>query len=1196
MVHTKTYRNRPTGLNVALVLALIAGLVGGSNLGTLRASASGSCSLPGDGTFDSPFQVSTSAGLDLVPGCVDFLAPSLGYFELTDDIDRHSSANPLPKFAGTLDGNGYTIHDIGPTTDLSWNYGLFAVLSDDSTFSNLVLSGAPDADSNNSNIGVLAGNAQGNVSLVSVSLVASAIEPTSAEEAYSGGGFIGYVDGDLHASNVQIQGFSTSNVISFGSLAGVVEGDAYLTQISADHLALSASAGVPAGGLVGWVYGDVNGVDIEISNSRVDKTGNHGTGLAFGLVEGRLSLESVSIVDSSVLGESVVGGITGWAEDLSASDIALTRVRVQSDFEGTSIGGIAGEIYNSASLNDIEAFQVTTEARSSSNVAGLIGEIAGHLVASEITLRDMDASGHESIGLVGGLVASATLSAISVIGGYSSALSDDPDEGSAGGLIGFAGSSIELAEISISGITITGDSYLGAAIGRAMEDVNFSGLEASGVFVSGQNYLSGGFGHVEGALSGNAFELESSIVGFFGYAGGLAAHVGSLSVSGIVLSGNDVMGQDGVGGVVGHTVADATIQNVSVDDLGLDYSDSKAGGVLGFVGGDLDISQVALSDLTMSGRDGYAGGLVGRVNGSSLLSQIVISNVTLENTDERFVGGIAGDLGDVIATSITITNVTVSASGVAAFGFPAYISLGFGEVGDSTISFVAIANSEIHAPGSNSVGGLIGLSSGVTNISEVNVAAITISSGIDGGGIIGSAENTFELRRAILDGSTILATDMTAGGLIGFSWIGGEIENFQVTDSFVRGTGDQDRLGLVVGNSDGWLDLNLGIVRGSEVSSDGESIGGIVGLLSEDNQGTALADIALIDLTVSGQASAAGAFGTTYEDISATRLAVSNVTVDSPISSSLFIGSQLGAWDDVEIYDSYFLGSLSIQAQGTGLIFGHSLNGFEGLTISNSVAIDLESFSDLGADPQLLSQTGLIPRISTASFTDVNALPDWNFESTWGFDTAIAPAPLQRSLFMGLNSSVSQLVPPVISSGQDQQQPSPTQAAYSGPVVKNYSNGFVAAGELLTIFGSRLETVTEVRLSGQVAELVEVGASFVTVRIPAAGMPGRKDLELLSSFGKLTILSAVSLLAPPPTSVENVKRITVTSFGGRAVVYLKGYEADKISIRFGGRWFSYPSSGKSFQRLSVKSRPGNSMLVSVYISGVFTEQLRIVIR
>lgn len=87
----------------------------------------------------------------------------------------------------------------------------------------------------------------------------------------------------------------------------------------------------------------------------------------------------------------------------------------------------------------------------------------------------------------------------------------------------------------------------------------------------------------------------------------------------------------------------------------------------------------------------------------------------------------------------------------------------------------------------------------------------------------------------------------------------------------------------------------------------------------------------------------------------------------------------------------------------------------------------------------------------------------------------------------------------------------PTPPGYDGPVVVSASKRSPNMGNVVTLFGKKLSSVTEVYVDGHKAEIVETAEGHVTIIFPFEMPAGVYDVDLISSYGKLTLQDAFEM-------------------------------------------------------------------------------------
>ncbi len=102
--------------------------------------------------------------------------------------------------------------------------------------------------------------------------------------------------------------------------------------------------------------------------------------------------------------------------------------------------------------------------------------------------------------------------------------------------------------------------------------------------------------------------------------------------------------------------------------------------------------------------------------------------------------------------------------------------------------------------------------------------------------------------------------------------------------------------------------------------------------------------------------------------------------------------------------------------------------------------------------------------------------------------------------------------------------PRSTAAKYSGPEILAVDNFRpILSGGKLTFTGKNLSAVSSATIGSLAASLSYDATTGLTIGTPAGLAPGKYDLVMQSSYGKLTHINAVTIKAPTPTQTIGFK-------------------------------------------------------------------------
>jgi hypothetical protein len=338
-------------------LALSSVFFGGSG-----ALANGGCTLDGEGTSGSPWQVSTEADLRKV-GVGDC---TLAGFYLQDaDITLDSPWTPVSQlgFTGTYDGGNFSITGLQVDGEGASNQGMFRSVFGTVTRVNLV---GASVTSTNQTLGTLVGFL-GETGLVSYSNASGSV---SGERNV--GGLVGVSQGSISHSSAAVTVSGTFYYV--GGLLGQNEGGT-VTDSHATGSVTSTSNYV--GGLVGfsWLHPITGGGEISESSATGSVTGEDVVGGLVGLLESANIAESYS--SSVVVATDTAGGLVGLMtnEYVIAATVEYSYASGSVTSTGDYVGGLVGE----SRFSDVFASYASGAVVGNDYVGGLSGYYSGQI-------------------------------------------------------------------------------------------------------------------------------------------------------------------------------------------------------------------------------------------------------------------------------------------------------------------------------------------------------------------------------------------------------------------------------------------------------------------------------------------------------------------------------------------------------------------------------------------------------------------------------------------------------------------------------------------------------------------------------------------------------------------------------------------------------------------------------------------------
>lgn len=175
----------------------------------------------------------------------------------------------------------------------------------------------------------------------------------------------------------------------------------------------------------------------------------------------------------------------------------------------------------------------------------------------------------------------------------------------------------------------------------------------------------------------------------------------------------------------------------------------------------------------------------------------------------------------------------------------------------------------------------------------------------------------------------------------------------------------------------------------------------------------------------------------------------------------------------------------------------------------------------------------------------------------------------------------------------------PPPPPYMGPILTAANPNPVSVGDPVTIAGSRLSSVTEVKIDGVAATDLVVNDTSLTFTVPEVD-PGLKSLVVTSSYGQLTVQDSLTVLAAAArevtTTAEPKPSIRRTGSDVRVAIY-NPVGVGKIQIMLNGKeiaWVRASSAddpklrsadGVAYLVRSLELASNQKNVIEIYVAG-----------
>lgn len=639
-----------------------------------------------------------------------------------------------------------------------------------------------------------------------------------------------------------------------------------------------------------------------------------------------------------------------------------------------------------------------------------------------------------------------------------------------------------------------------------------------------------------GVLDGNNFAIIninirtsqalSNGVGLFAASDG--ATFMNLTISGnVVYSGSN--GGVRTGGLVARASSGITLSNIAtaVNVSGWEH----AGGLVGRVesGQATILSSQNSGDVASSFL--YAGGLIGEANADVAVFESFNSGSI--SSIAEVAGGLIGTVRGEAVVESSFNQGSIS-SPYFSGGLIAYTAQG--------VSMANSHNSGVVSGSSQYTGGLVGRDDGTSSLTSVtnsglirgadrvggffgSAGTLVISDSVNTGevfggnivaGFIGTASHVEVVNSA--NSATVSATGFQASGLIG----SGSVKIRQSKN--MGNVSGSSFVGGLAGAAFSVAELSNSYNSGT-ITSAGNNAGGLVGYSGRILQATNSFNVA----SVAGVRGVSGFVGLAYGTVT-----IASSYNAGSISGSSFvdglIGEGLGTFD-------MFLGQVPFKVATSSA-----------KTIGTSIYVPISTLSDLG---------------------EASHLEGFDFSDIWGFGSCgeNSGLPMLRSFAesANFNSVRCGYVPPAPTVIKP-----PTPAVYEGPTL-DLVLAQAVVGTDLVINGTKLGSVVSVKF-GEVTQLVSsVTATSIRITINLQTIPGLRDIELISDFGKLTVKDAIVIAVPASSESPQAPGIEPAHpLVGRSRVLSKNLSINR-------EWFGLNLSDSRISRIVCTALVGSDL-------------------
>ena len=400
-------------------------------------------------------------------------------------------------------------------------------------------------------------------------------------------------------------------------------------------------------------------------------------------------------------------------------------------------------------------------------------------------------------------------------------------------------------------------------------------------------------------------------------------------------------------------VSDATIKNITLDNLVVNSTVEDTGGLIGLDKGNTRIENININYSSINSTGNNTGGLIGRIKDNNI-NETVIKNVNiLPVTSNDYIignyntGGLIGYIENESSEEIYISDVNVSNANIQ-----------------------SNLNKDVN------IGGLIGYAKNISDNSKLTInnqvkltgnvnindgELIVSESTINSGGLIGKLETKYGTTKInninsnmllnhnmnVTNSSTLKTITNRTGGLIGYNLITGygstTISNIETNSDLITNPTISSNTARTT-YTGGLIGENANSSSGSFTLKDSYSnrkiegisfVGGLIGFVNNSSTGSNHITNSYSDGKIIGTENYIGGIFGSYTSTKETQDLVDKIFTSSEVSGKNYVGGFAGQLTYVNINDSYSLGKTTAENYVSGFVASTDYSNYNNIyTIS----------------------------------------------------------------------------------------------------------------------------------------------------------------------------------------------------------------------------------------------------------------------
>ncbi|CAL6085260.1 Conserved_hypothetical protein [Hexamita inflata] len=480
-----------------------------------------------------------------------------------------------------------------------------------------------------------------------------------------GGGLLGIAKSNVSLSHIQIHNLTINSTGNSGTIIGQSVITVYMQNIIVDSALIESTQYV--GGFIAFSDSNIYLYNSKVTNTTVISSQNLGGIIGFiqfnrQTIVQNVDAKNITIVSLAACSTGTIIGIATQGTYIQINIVAVSDINISAN-GGGGTAGIVGWSYYNITISSCSIHNIVINS-TSAGTGGIIGQSNVSSI-DNCQLTDIQLIAHNQAGGFVGILNWNTLISrgqVCNINIFS--------KQSAGGLIGISKAVVQISysqvnNSNISSLYSVGGGFIGMANSTIIDQCAVNNTS----IISGTQ--AGGLIGITYTLSNETINISNvSIINIslkcqatFSVGGIIGITYIDTQIKGAYIFNTSVITAyaTGIGGVVGYSLANVSLLDISVDRLIVNSNAEGSGGIIGYSNITSCINCQVKNSIIISTRSN--GGVIGfQISNITIVdSQVNIYNTSVQNvtlSSDTYAGGLIGFYNSFMNLQINMTNIS----------------------------------------------------------------------------------------------------------------------------------------------------------------------------------------------------------------------------------------------------------------------------------------------------------------------------------------------------------------------------------------------------------------------------------------------------------------------------------------------------------------------------------------------------------